>query len=80
MDNLRGERILDRQAAKLISAFEEAASAVHDYAVTLRSPKKMTTPYGGQIQWQLPGGNFCTVHLKDCNLIRAGDRWSQVRR
>ena len=78
MDTLRGERILDRQVAHLMAAFDEAATAVHDFPVTLRPPKKITTSYGGQLQWTLPGGNRCTVHLKDPNLVRSGERWSQV--
>ncbi|OQV22974.1 hypothetical protein BV898_03025 [Hypsibius exemplaris] len=78
MDTLRGERVLDRQVSHLMTKFDEAASAVHEFPVTLRPPKKMTTSYGGQFQFTLPGGNHCTVHLKDPNLIRGGERWSQV--
>ncbi|GAV06231.1 hypothetical protein RvY_16252 [Ramazzottius varieornatus] len=78
MDTLRGERMLDRQAAHLIQTFDEAASAVHGLNIELRSPKKITTPYGAQLKWILPGGNSCTAHLKDPNLMRTGDRWSQV--
>ena len=36
MDSLRGERILDRQAARLIQSFDEAASSVHGLNITLR--------------------------------------------
>ncbi|XP_055338625.1 chitin synthase chs-2-like [Paramacrobiotus metropolitanus] len=78
MDSLRGDRTLDKQLARLITTFQEAAANVHEFPVTLRPPRKVTTPYGGQLQWVLPGGNRCTIHFKDTNLIRAGERWSEV--
>lgn len=36
------------------------------------------TPYGGRIEWMLPGGNKLFVHLKDNEKIRNKKRWSQV--
>ena len=37
-----------------------------------------TTPYGGRIQWKLPGENSLVLHLKDKSKIRHRKRWSQV--
>lgn len=45
----------------------------------LKPPKKVKTPYGGRLQYILPGKNKLTVHLKDKNKIRHRKRWSQVR-
>lgn len=78
MDTLRGERVIDRQIARLTTTFQEAAASVHEFPISLRTPRKIPTPYGGQLQFVLPGGNNCIVHLKDPNLVRAGERWSQV--
>ncbi|KIH43538.1 hypothetical protein ANCDUO_26454 [Ancylostoma duodenale] len=44
----------------------------------LKPPKKVKTPYGGRLQYILPGKNKLTVHLKDKNKIRHRKRWSQV--
>jgi len=42
------------------------------------SPKKITTPYGGQLIWIMPGGTQLICHLKDKEKIRHRKRWSQV--
>jgi chitin synthase len=39
---------------------------------------KYTTPYGGRLVWNLPGGTKITCHLKDKDKIRHKKRWSQV--
>lgn len=36
------------------------------------------TPYGGRLEWELPGENKLIVHLKDKDKIRHKKRWSQV--
>ena len=41
-------------------------------------PVKYPTPYGGRLEWQLPGGNKLIAHLKDKAKIRHRKRWSQV--
>ena len=41
-------------------------------------PTKYTTPYGGRLVWNLPGGTKITCHLKDKDKIRHKKRWSQV--
>ncbi|TRY63908.1 hypothetical protein TCAL_11841 [Tigriopus californicus] len=40
-------------------------------------PAKYTTPYGGRLEWVLPGQTKIICHLKDKNKIRHKKRWSQ---
>ena len=42
------------------------------------SPTRTGTPYGGRLDWMMPGGNKLIVHLKDKMKIRHRKRWSQV--
>ena len=42
------------------------------------APIKVATPYGGRLEWRMPGGNIITAHLKDKVKIRHKKRWSQV--
>lgn len=44
----------------------------------LDPPQKYVTPYGGLLEWKLPGENKLVVHLKDKDKIRHKKRWSQV--
>nr|AIJ50381.1 chitin syntthase class B [Phthorimaea operculella] len=62
----------------LVDTVDEAASEVHLTNVKLRPPKKFPTPYGGKLQWTLPGKNKMICHLKDKAKIRHRKRWSQV--
>lgn len=43
-----------------------------------QAPFISVTPYGGRLEWTLPGSTKMTVHLKDKNKIRNKKRWSQV--
>ena len=43
-----------------------------------QAPSIAVTPYGGRLEWTLPGSTKMTVHLKDKNKIRNKKRWSQV--
>ncbi|XP_013405480.1 uncharacterized protein LOC106170231 [Lingula anatina] len=43
-----------------------------------KPPTKWTTPYGGRLEWTLPGGTKLITHLKNKNKIRHRKRWSQV--
>ncbi|CAF0773385.1 unnamed protein product [Brachionus calyciflorus] len=61
----------------LIKSVEEAALFAHKYDVQVEPPTKIVTPYGGQLKFKLPGGNYLIVHLKDKSLIRNKKRWSQ---
>ncbi|KAH9523950.1 Chitin synthase, class 2, partial [Bulinus truncatus] len=62
---------------QLVETVELASSAVYNkkYQLTLT---RTETPYGGRLQWTLPGENTLTVHLKDNVKIRHRKRWSQV--
>jgi len=53
-------------------------SIEHDAEMNVPLPTLITTPYGGRLIWQLPGGNTLVAHLKDKVLIRHRKRWSQV--
>uniref|UniRef100_A0A158R449 chitin synthase n=1 Tax=Syphacia muris TaxID=451379 RepID=A0A158R449_9BILA len=73
-----GEPVINKYVKQFIEKVDEAASAVHQTQMRLKTPKKTTTPYGGRISYVLPGKNRMTVHLKDKNKIRHRKRWSQV--
>ncbi|KAF5272147.1 hypothetical protein FQA39_LY01229 [Lamprigera yunnana] len=62
----------------LVMAVDEAASEVHQTHFRVRPPKKYVTPYGGRLEWVLPGKTLMTAHLKDRKKIRPKKRWSQV--
>ncbi|XP_033728584.1 chitin synthase chs-2-like isoform X2 [Pecten maximus] len=63
---------------QMINVLDEAASKVHKVMVKISPPTKYPTPYGGRLEWTLPGNNKLTVHLKDNAKIRHKKRWSQV--
>uniref|UniRef100_A0A2C9K7F9 chitin synthase n=1 Tax=Biomphalaria glabrata TaxID=6526 RepID=A0A2C9K7F9_BIOGL len=62
---------------ELVQTVDVAASAVHKTELKLQFTRT-DTPYGGRLQWTLPGANTLTVHLKDKMKIRHRKRWSQV--
>jgi chitin synthase len=43
-----------------------------------KPPVISVTPYGGRLEWNLPGNTKMTIHLKDKCKIRVKKRWSQV--
>lgn len=45
---------------------------------TIDPPIRTNTPYGGRLEWRLPGENKLIAHLKDKTKIRHRKRWSQV--
>ncbi|KAK7493270.1 hypothetical protein BaRGS_00015396, partial [Batillaria attramentaria] len=63
---------------QLVRVVDVAASAVHNTELRIPKPRKVPTPYGGRLEWKLPGGNTLTAHLKDKAKIRHRKRWSQV--
>nr|CDJ87433.1 Fungal chitin synthase domain containing protein [Haemonchus contortus] len=73
-----GNPVINKFVKQLVEVVDQAASAVHQTQMRLKPPKKITTPYGGRLQYILPGKNKLTVHLKDKNKIRHRKRWSQV--
>ncbi|CAB3250071.1 unnamed protein product [Arctia plantaginis] len=69
---------VNRFVKLLVDTVDEAASEVHLTNIRLRPPKKYPTPYGGRLEWTLPGKNKLICHLKDKSKIRHRKRWSQV--
>ena len=53
-------------------------SSVHGTLIHISDPVKYSTPYGGRLEWKLPGENLLIAHLKDKQKIRHKKRWSQV--
>ena len=52
---------------------------VHNVDIKIDPPVKYPTPYGGRLEWTMPGGNKVIAHLKDKQKARHKKRWSQVR-
>ncbi|VDL76918.1 unnamed protein product [Nippostrongylus brasiliensis] len=73
-----GDPVINKFVKQIVNVVDQAASAVHQTQMRLKPPKKVSTPYGGRLQYILPGKNKLTVHLKDKNKIRHRKRWSQV--
>lgn len=69
---------VNRFVKVLVDTINDAASEVHLTNLRLRPPKKYPTPYGGRLEWVLPGKNKLICHLKDKSKIRHRKRWSQV--
>lgn len=69
---------VNRFVKQLVEAINVAASNVHQCHIQLKPPKKYPTPYGGRLEWIMPGQNKLIAHLKDKMKIRHRKRWSQV--
>lgn len=63
---------------QLITSVETAARSVPGISKTIDPPIRTNTPYGGRLEWRLPGENKLIAHLKDKTKIRHRKRWSQV--
>ncbi|XP_041375046.1 chitin synthase chs-2-like [Gigantopelta aegis] len=63
---------------QLCRVINVAAETELNMQVNIPDPTKTVTPYGGRLEWMLPGGNILTAHLKDKMKIRHRKRWSQV--
>ncbi|KAK3909060.1 Chitin synthase chs-2 [Frankliniella fusca] len=70
--------VCNRFVKLLVAIMDEAASHVHETNIRMRPPKKYPTPYGGRLEWILPGKTKMIAHLKDKSKIRHRKRWSQV--
>ncbi|CAH1115687.1 unnamed protein product [Psylliodes chrysocephalus] len=77
-DHSDDETQVNRFVKLLVATIDEAASDVHQTHIRIRPPKKIPTPYGGRLIWQLPGKTKMIAHLKDKMKIRHRKRWSQV--
>lgn len=62
----------------LVESVSVAASEVHATNVKVEPPTITPTPYGGRLEWILPGKTKMIAHLKDSAKIRKKKRWSQV--
>ena len=69
---------INQYVQTLIQVLDEAAQNVHQRFIRIRPPKIFLTPYGGRLEWRLPGGTKLIAHLKDKARIRHRKRWSQV--
>uniref|UniRef100_A0AAN0LHG8 chitin synthase n=1 Tax=Polyphagotarsonemus latus TaxID=1204166 RepID=A0AAN0LHG8_9ACAR len=78
LDYESGEQVVNSYVKDFFEVLDEAASNVHRTEVELKPPKKYPTPYGGRLEWKLPGNNKLYIHLKDKLKIRHRKRWSQV--
>ncbi|VBB27485.1 unnamed protein product, partial [Acanthocheilonema viteae] len=76
--NEYGEPVMNKFVQQLIDKIDEAASALHQTQMRLKPPKKISTPYGGRLNFIMPGRNRLMIHLKDKQKIRVRKRWSQV--
>ncbi|XP_067943590.1 chitin synthase chs-2-like [Watersipora subatra] len=63
---------------QLVETINNSASSIYNRAVELEPPVKIPTPYGGRLEWTMPGDNKIIAHLKDKNKIRHRKRWSQI--
>lgn len=72
------EMVVNRFVKQMVRVIDTAASNVHQCNIRLKPPKKLPTPYGGRLVWQMPGKNKLIAHLKDKGKIRHRKRWSQV--
>jgi chitin synthase len=70
--------VVNRFVKQLIEVLDTAASNVHQCNIKLKLPTKVPTPYGGRLEWKMPGQNKLIAHLKDKSKIRHRKRWSQV--
>ncbi|CAG2111939.1 unnamed protein product [Medioppia subpectinata] len=72
------DMIVNRFVKQLIEVIDTSASNVHQCNIKLKLPTKVPTPYGGRLEWRMPGQNKLIAHLKDKSKIRHRKRWSQV--
>ncbi|KAH7639899.1 chitin synthase-like protein 2 [Dermatophagoides farinae] len=72
------DMVVNRFVKQFVQVMDTAASYVHQCNIKLKVPKKYPTPYGGRLEWIMPGQNKLIAHLKDKVKIRHRKRWSQV--
>ena len=52
---------------------------VHKVDIKIDPPVKYPTPYGGRLEWTMPGRNKVIAHLKEQTEGQHKKRWSQVK-
>lgn len=62
----------------LVNSLEDAAHEVFQVKMKIFPPTRIVTPYGGRLEWTLPGRTKMMAHLKHKDKIRKKKRWSQV--
>lgn len=77
-DHSDDDNQVNRFVKLLVITLDEAATEVHQTHIHIRAPKKFPAPYGGRLEWVLPGKTKMVAHLKDKSKIRHRKRWSQV--
>ncbi len=71
-------RVTNKYVNLLIEVLDKAAANVYKFKLKMRPINKMNTPYGGRLEWLMPGETKFIVHLKDSEKIRSQKRWSKV--
>ncbi|XP_061164528.1 chitin synthase chs-2-like [Saccostrea echinata] len=74
----KGRYKVNSYVKQLINSIHISARSVYGRQQTIPPPSCTETPYGGRLEWNLPGGNNLIAHLKDKTKIRHRKRWSQV--
>ncbi|XP_040078932.1 chitin synthase chs-2 isoform X3 [Ixodes scapularis] len=75
----RKGRVINDYVRTLVATVEEAVRIVYrDDSLVLDDPLLFDTPYGGRVEWIMPGHNKLVAHFKDKTKIRHKKRWSQV--
>lgn len=76
--DVKDEFIINQFVCLLLKMVEECGRKWYGKRnFKIEVPEIYTTPYGGRIIWNLPGGTKIICHLKDKNKIRHKKRWSQ---
>ncbi|XP_076090328.1 chitin synthase chs-2-like [Mytilus galloprovincialis] len=78
LDDNEEEMVPNKFVRDFTDVMQEAANAILKKHIELRKPRIISSPYGAQLVFLLPGNNLMYVHLKDKNKIRHRKRWSQV--
>ncbi|KAK3089453.1 hypothetical protein FSP39_003735 [Pinctada imbricata] len=71
------QRTINDFVRQLMEIVEVAGRSFYKKDVNLIA-QKYVTPYGGRLEWTLPGQNKLIAHLKDKDKIRHKKRWSQI--
>ncbi|CAN8004853.1 unnamed protein product, partial [Ixodes hexagonus] len=72
-------RVINDYVRTLVTTVQEAVRNLYcDENAALDDPLLLDTPYGGRIEWTMPGRNNLVAHLKDKTKVRHKKRWSQV--
>ncbi|VDI44578.1 chitin synthase [Mytilus galloprovincialis] len=78
METIEGKREPNEFVKQLMEIVTEAGTDVYKIPINMLPPDKVVTPYGGRLNYTLPGENKLVVHLKDKDKIRHKKRWSQI--